>query len=147
MKVQSRMSRYNILNPDHVYTCNKTHGSFHEYFHCHCLYLSNIAKALYYAGVFALVLTATLLVYARFMLKFRAPYAAMIFAAVIVAFLLFLVVLEKFVAVGPRLSEEDFKGHSTLRATLAEHRAQQRLSGLGGKEEGSKDESGGDYMA
>lgn len=76
----------------------------------------------------SLVVTATLLVYSRFMLKFRAPESALIFVGVMLLFVVTVIVLENKIVVGPRLTQEDFQGHSTLRATLAKQRAVNRFA-------------------
>lgn len=122
MKVQSRMNRYNILNPKHPYPCGKQHGSFHSFYMCHCHAMSKVAVGCYYAGVVAIILTAALLFYSRFMLRFRVPEAAVIFAAVCIMFLLLLVVMEYQFPTGPRLTEKDYQGHHSLASSFGRGR-------------------------
>jgi len=122
MKVQSRMTRYNILNPDHLYDCGLMHPSFQAFYRCHCHVLSRVATSLYYGGVLMLVICSTVLVYTRFLLKFRAPESGVLFAAVTSLFVCSLLVLERKIGVGPRLTDKDFEGHSTLRNALGRQR-------------------------
>lgn len=116
MKTQSRISRYNIMNPSHSYSCGKMHPTFHSFFNCHCDVLHRAAVFTYYAGVVFVILTGSMLFFARFMVQSHVPEAAWLFGVVLALFLVALIGFEYAFPSGPRLTEKDYQGHYSLQA-------------------------------
>eukprot|EP00808_Paulinella_micropora_P005120 g39359.t1 len=121
MKVQARMSRYNMLNPKFQYTCGKEHSTFHEYFQCHCNALARTSTTLYYAGVVAVLLCAGIVTYSRFAIKFLVREAGIIFCAILGVFFFSLIIFEFLFPTGDKVSEEDVKRMIKRMALMRQH--------------------------
>ena len=79
MKLQSRMTKYNVADITQVYTCGSIHPSFRGYYRCHCLTLNSLSIGSFYSGTISLIVAACVLTYTRFALTFGSPAAGTVF--------------------------------------------------------------------
>eukprot|EP00808_Paulinella_micropora_P019905 g23967.t1 len=116
MKVQSIMSRYDLLQPATIYSCNGVHKTFFSFYSCHCAKLASCARLTYYLGCFNLFTSAAIVMFARFVAEnWRAPEAAFSFAAIMAVTCLVLCILSKCFPSGPMLTEADYEAGALLR--------------------------------
>ena len=82
VKLQSRMTRFNISNPHQIYCCGKEHITFQSYYKEHCRKLKKIAVVLNSIGICLLITTGIILWYARFYFNYQSAIAANIFLTI-----------------------------------------------------------------
>jgi hypothetical protein len=108
-KTQARMSRYNLMKPNHIYiVCGNSHSNYHSYFMCHCYTLWRLSVIAYYIGIVLLMMTAIILFWARFMIRSRIPEAAFIFAGLMTMLCCTTYALEWRCPTGAHLTEHDY---------------------------------------
>ena len=87
VKLQSRMTRFNISNPRQLYCCGKEHIRFQSYYNEHCRKLKRIAVVFNSIGICLLISTGIILWYARFYFSYQSSTAANVFLILNVKFL------------------------------------------------------------
>ena len=88
LKLQARLSHYDIHRPDVLYVCGRNHRTFQEYYLCHCRMLSRGLLLLFYTGTALTLGDAEFLRSRCCTMDFPIPAAAVIFAAFIVVAML-----------------------------------------------------------
>ena len=79
LKLQSRMTQFNIFNRDQVYSCGKKHLSFDSYYLHHCKQLKDYSIISYYIGSAALIISGIILWFARFYYLYNKLSVSIIF--------------------------------------------------------------------
>jgi hypothetical protein len=108
LRVRELMTRYNIINPNHVYICGKKHPSFTSFFVCHCATPLQVGTWAYASGMVFIMCTACTLMLERFQYLFEdvTETPAYIFAAILVtAGFVSVVLLPRIFPSGPNLDE------------------------------------------
>ena len=82
VKVQSRMTRFNISNREQVYRCGRQYANFGEYYKAYCQSLKGWARCCNHVGMTLLFVTGVVLWYCRFMYAHSSLAAAIIFATI-----------------------------------------------------------------
>lgn len=83
LKLQARLSRYDIHRPDVLYVCGGNHRTFQQYYLCHCRNLSRVAFFCFYTGTAATMGDGAIFALTVLWFGFSNMAAAIIFAAVI----------------------------------------------------------------
>lgn len=109
MKIQSRMSRFSITNPNLRYACGKCHPGVHSYWNCHCEFVFTLARGTYYIATLLLFSAAGLDIHCRFAYKYQAPEAGIVFCSIILLFFGVLVIANITIRSGPKLKEEELE--------------------------------------
>lgn len=79
MKLQGRLSQYDMHRQDVVYVCRKTHRYFNDYYSCHCKQLSSGAFHCFYAGTCATLAAAALFAFAKMYYAFTNVAGGIVF--------------------------------------------------------------------
>lgn len=66
LKLQSRMTQFNIFNRNQIYSCGNKHQSFDSYYLHHCKQLKDYSIISYYIGSVSLIISGIILWFARF---------------------------------------------------------------------------------
>mgnify|MGYP001224414321 CR=1 FL=1 len=82
IKLQSRMTRFNISSKYQVYTTNKSYINFEEYYKDYCYTLKIFSRWFNYIGVVSLFISGTILWYSRFMFTYNSPISAILFTSI-----------------------------------------------------------------
>lgn len=108
-KIHDRMSRYNVLNPNHKYMlCGHVHASFGSFFECHCNNLKHLGIAAYYLGMCCLMFTGCIIMITRFDLQFSnaSNVPGIVFCCICGVTALFSLVLPWVFPTGPKIDDE-----------------------------------------
>jgi hypothetical protein len=79
LKLQTRLSHYNIHRQDVVYVCGKQHRYFSDYFSCHCKAVARISFVCFYLGTATTLSSAALYAFAKMHYEFSNLAAGIIF--------------------------------------------------------------------
>ena len=71
LKVQSRMTHFNIFNREHIYNCGQTHETFDSYYIHHCQSLKRWSIRLCNLGLIFIYITGIILWGSRFLLNYN----------------------------------------------------------------------------
>ena len=82
IKVQSRMTRFNISSRYQIYTTGKKYLNFEEYYKDYCYKLKKFSRWLNYIGVVSLFISGIILWYSRFMFTYNSPVSAILFVSI-----------------------------------------------------------------
>eukprot|EP00483_Globobulimina_turgida_P004916 UN04925 len=110
MTLQSLMVKYNIHNTKQFYKCREgiqQHGTFSDYYECHCVRLSQYAVRFFYIGTSCLMITAALLFYTRFHVLLKTPVASHIFSIIVGIALFSIIILKSCVSTNIRVSLQE----------------------------------------
>jgi len=132
MKMQSRMTKYNIDFREQRYSCGETHPTFDQYYDCHCHSMAKTGEQLYYLGVISMMIVGTILFDAQSLLCFQNNVtAAAIFTFISGSTIMSLLILPWFVASKTRLpgspesrseaeQQEMFRGQNALGSSVTD---------------------------
>lgn len=79
LKLQARLSYYNMHRQDVVYVCGRQHRYFGDYFKCHCKGLSTAAFVCFYVGTVTTIVSAALYAFSKSYYEFGNVAAGVIF--------------------------------------------------------------------
>ena len=82
IKVQSRMTRFNISSRYQIYTTGKNYLNFEEYYKDYCNKLKIFSICLNYIGVVSLFISGIILWYSRFIITYNSPVSAILFVSI-----------------------------------------------------------------
>ena len=82
IKVQSRMTRFNISSRYQVYTTGKKYPNFEQYYKDYCYRLKIVSRWLNYIGVMSLFISGIILWYSRFIVIYNSPASAILFVSI-----------------------------------------------------------------
>ena len=82
LKVQSRMTHFNIFDRDHIYSCGLKHETFDSYYEHHCLKLKRCSIRLCNIGLICIYLTGIILWGSRFLLNYNSLAAMVSFTTI-----------------------------------------------------------------
>ncbi len=71
LKVQSRMTHFNIFDRDHVYSCGQTHETFDSYYFHHCRKLKRYSIWFCNIGMICIYISGIILWGSRFLLNYN----------------------------------------------------------------------------
>lgn len=79
LKLQTRLSYYNIHRQDVVYVCGRQHRYFSDYFSCHCKAVAKIAFVCFYLGTATTLSAAAVYAFAKMHYDFSNLAAGIVF--------------------------------------------------------------------
>lgn len=79
LKIQSKMTRYNIFNRNHVYECGNQHPNFDSYYNHHCKRLKKYASLLSNFCLLLIYLSIIILWGSKIMIKFDSNEIMIVF--------------------------------------------------------------------
>lgn len=131
MRMQARMTQYNIQNDRQRYVCGGRHFTFADYFNCHCQLLGKLAALFFYAGSASLILASIILCSTRFVIDYDIVAAAVVFSVVAGCGVIALVALPYFMPTATRVEESFRFQHGAVPTSLPrpQHHAPEGLNG------------------
>jgi hypothetical protein len=79
LKLQTRLSHYNMHRQDVVYVCGGQHRYFSDYFNCHCKAVAKVAFVCFYLGTATTLSSAALYAFAKMHYGFSNLAAGIVF--------------------------------------------------------------------
>ena len=79
LKVQSRMTQFNIFNRYHIYDCGRYHSTFESYYNHHCKRLRSFSVKLCNMGLLLIYISCIILISSKFYITYKSFETTILF--------------------------------------------------------------------